>query len=120
MLCRHGPHQVAQNSTTYTLPFSNLATGLPFTHFAGVMLGAISPTSIPAEATDETEKVDANAKRDQKTRFMRWIVRPLASNCFGAVMFQMKSLQPRPNGPGIARILGRFTAVKVSEEARPS
>jgi hypothetical protein len=27
-----GPHQVAQKSTTYTLPFSNSARGVPFTH----------------------------------------------------------------------------------------
>src|SRR5437016_14006849 len=41
----HGPHQVAQNSTTYTLPGSNLATGVPFTHLATLSGGGAMPTS---------------------------------------------------------------------------
>src|SRR5262245_56563751 len=44
MLARHGPHQVAQNSTTVTLPFSKLVTGVPLIHFSTVIGGAGSPT----------------------------------------------------------------------------
>src|SRR5678816_2197216 len=40
----HGPHQVAQNSTTYTLPFSNPVTSSPLTHFSIDSGGALSPT----------------------------------------------------------------------------
>src|SRR6266566_5396633 len=44
METRHGPHQVAQNSTMYALPFWKSFTGWPCTHFAGSSLGAGSPT----------------------------------------------------------------------------
>src|SRR4051794_18757940 len=44
MAAMHGPHHVAQNSTTYTLPGSNLATGAPATHLVTANGGAASPT----------------------------------------------------------------------------
>src|SRR5262245_9463080 len=44
MLSRHGGHQVAQNSTTYTLPLSNCSNSLPLTHFSSDSGGALSPT----------------------------------------------------------------------------
>src|SRR6185369_14588331 len=39
-----GPHQVAQNSTTKTLPFSKPVMESPFTHFSTLNAGALSPT----------------------------------------------------------------------------
>src|SRR5215204_3680731 len=39
----HGPHQVAQNSTTYVLAGSNFSTGVPLSHFATFNSGAGSP-----------------------------------------------------------------------------
>ena len=44
MLCLQGPHQVAQNSTTYTCPGSNFVTGSPLSHLATGKAGAASPT----------------------------------------------------------------------------
>src|SRR6478672_2716479 len=43
MAALHGPHQVAQNSTTYVLPGSKFLTGVPFSHFADSIDGAVSP-----------------------------------------------------------------------------
>src|SRR6188474_2784971 len=43
MLTLHGPHHVAQNSTTYTLPLSNLATLSPLIQCSMSMGGAASP-----------------------------------------------------------------------------
>src|SRR5262245_1415321 len=43
MFSLQGPHQVAQNSTTYSLPFSNCGTGVPLSHFADWRTGAGSP-----------------------------------------------------------------------------
>src|SRR6266516_7367595 len=43
ILTRQGPHQVAQNSTTYRFPFSRLRTGVPFTNSFTVIAGAGSP-----------------------------------------------------------------------------
>jgi len=40
-----GLHHVAQNSTTYTLPFSKVLTGCPLIHLAMVIGGAISQIS---------------------------------------------------------------------------
>src|SRR5262245_51069484 len=44
MLARQGGHQVAQNSTTYTFPGSNLATLSPLTQSLMSIAGAASPT----------------------------------------------------------------------------
>ena len=46
MLVRHGPHQVAQNSTTYTLPGSNHFGSVPRTNFSMTGLGAALPMVI--------------------------------------------------------------------------
>src|SRR5690349_1343609 len=43
MLARQGPHQVAQNSTTYVLPGSNASTFSPLTHPETARGGAGSP-----------------------------------------------------------------------------
>jgi hypothetical protein len=40
----HGAHQVAQNSTMYTRPFSKPLIGSPFSHFSTCSAGAGSPT----------------------------------------------------------------------------
>src|SRR5690349_14607686 len=52
MLTLHGPHHVAQNSTTVTcLPFrSDNLTGAPLIHSAGVSGGAGSPSLAVAAA----------------------------------------------------------------------
>src|SRR5881409_3337634 len=44
MLSLQGPHQVAQYSTTYVLPFSKPVTGSPLTHLETASSGALSPT----------------------------------------------------------------------------
>ena len=43
MLTRQGPHQVAQNSTTYVLPGSNCSTFSPLTQPETASFGAGSP-----------------------------------------------------------------------------
>ena len=50
MLMRHGPHQVAQNSTTYTLPGSNHFGSVPRTNFSIIGLGAALPMVIGSGA----------------------------------------------------------------------
>src|SRR5438094_10572118 len=50
METRQGPHQVAQNSTMYALPFANSFTGSPCTHLPVCSLGAGSPTLSVAAA----------------------------------------------------------------------
>ena len=65
-----GPHQVAQNSTTYTFPFSRVSTGVPLTHFATAMGGASDPTfsvGKAALATVEAAAVIANRISDHRT-----------------------------------------------------
>ena len=53
----HGPHQVAQNSTTSTLPFADASvTGLLLTHSLTSMAGALSPIS-SAGATCPTARI---------------------------------------------------------------
>src|SRR5262245_41136727 len=47
MAAMQGPHHVAQNSTTYTLPDSNDLTGEPATHVETTRGGAESPTERP-------------------------------------------------------------------------
>src|SRR5262245_13119103 len=44
MFAMQGPHQVAQNSTTYTLPLSNFSTLSPLTQTSTARAGALSPT----------------------------------------------------------------------------
>ena len=44
MLTRQGPHQVAQNSTTYTLSAAKAVTGSPLNHCPMASDGAGSPT----------------------------------------------------------------------------
>src|SRR4051794_22142669 len=44
IMAMHGPHQVAQNSTTYTLPGSNALTASPWSHSVAFSAGARSPT----------------------------------------------------------------------------
>src|SRR5262249_51777000 len=43
MLAMHGPHQVAQNSTTYTFPGWSAFTSSPLTHLSTAIAGALSP-----------------------------------------------------------------------------
>src|SRR5258707_7429960 len=44
IITMHGPHQVAQNSTTYTLSAANSVTSDPCSHLSALSLGAGSPT----------------------------------------------------------------------------
>src|SRR6185369_16857465 len=44
IMSTHGPHHVAQNSTTYTLPGSNDVTSRPASHFVTFIGGAGSPS----------------------------------------------------------------------------
>src|SRR5215203_4874533 len=50
MAAMHGPHHVAQHSSTYTLPFSNRSTGSPFTQAPTAKAGAGSPARSFARA----------------------------------------------------------------------
>src|SRR3954447_10794929 len=53
MLARQGPHQVAQNSTTYVCAGSSLSNFSPLTHFDTVSGGAGSPiVSVSAVAPE--------------------------------------------------------------------
>src|SRR5688500_20399977 len=78
MLVRHGPHHVAQNSTTYVLPFSNSLTSLPFTNESSESLGAASPIFVSPAAgwgVGRTTAASASAARpsnsfDERRRFM--------------------------------------------------
>src|SRR5690349_1341571 len=68
MLATHGPHHVAQNSTTYVFPFSKLATGAPFTHFSIESAGAFAPATSEAFLAPAPEPSCADAKPATRTR----------------------------------------------------
>src|SRR5687768_14812019 len=75
MLVRHGPHQVAQNSTTYVLPFSNSLTSLPFTNVSMESLGAASPIFVsPAAGWGAGRSTAASAARPSNSSDARRLV----------------------------------------------
>jgi hypothetical protein len=78
-----GVHQVAQNSTTYTVPFSNWPTGLPFNHSRTRSDGAGSPRFSVGGCSFRpfTEDVIITNRNNNNRKFDRIIiVRLMAKN----------------------------------------
>src|SRR4051812_48189634 len=65
MLCRQGPHHVAQNSTRYALSFSKSLTGSPCIHLDTCNGGALSPT-LSVAARDPIARPSTLAKTNVK------------------------------------------------------
>src|SRR4051812_42261252 len=64
MLVRQGPHQVAQNSTTYVRSASNWSISSPLTHSETARAGASSPMlRVCAEACQEATPRNVKARQ---------------------------------------------------------
>src|SRR5205085_12699011 len=76
IITTHGPHQVAQNSTTYTFPFSNALTSVPANHLVAFSGGGASPSlrvdcslaGFGSSAADSQELPKAKARVRSRVR----------------------------------------------------
>src|SRR4029077_7410558 len=68
----HGPHHVAQNSTTYNLPGAKAGTAAPLTHLAMLRGGAAAPTASFCPVTAGASASDDRVSRPvaSRVRFM--------------------------------------------------